>query len=180
MKVLENTPAVLSLGKLCDENGYSCEWINGQKPHLIKNGIRIQCNTENFVSIVVPGLSTSSSSSSHPSTSMTPSRQERHRFTSSSSSSSSPTTTTSSESETRERKDQSEIDSLPVPVSSSNVDDRTEKPVVCRETNHEQPQTNQKFPKTNKKETMIERGNPLFADPVRTSSETRIRSKFGG
>ena len=48
-KVLENTPAVLSLGKLCDENGYSYEWINGQKPHLIKNGIRIQCNTENFV-----------------------------------------------------------------------------------------------------------------------------------
>ena len=30
MKVLENTPAVLSLGKLCDENGYSYEWINGQ------------------------------------------------------------------------------------------------------------------------------------------------------
>ena len=41
MKVLENTPAVLSLGKLCNENGYSYEWINGQKPHLIKNGIRI-------------------------------------------------------------------------------------------------------------------------------------------
>ena len=35
MKVLENTPAVLSLGKLCDENGYTYEWINGQKPHLI-------------------------------------------------------------------------------------------------------------------------------------------------
>ena len=35
MKVLENTPAVLSLGELCDENGYSYEWINGQKPHLI-------------------------------------------------------------------------------------------------------------------------------------------------
>ena len=35
MKVLENTPAVLSLEKLCDENGYSYEWINGQKPHLI-------------------------------------------------------------------------------------------------------------------------------------------------
>ena len=69
MKVLENTPAVLLLGKLCDENGYSYEWINGQKPHLIKNGIRIQCNTENFVPIVVPGLSAISSSSSHPSTS---------------------------------------------------------------------------------------------------------------
>ena len=56
MKVLEDTPAVLSLGKLCDEHGYSYEWITGQKPHLIKNGIRIQCNTENFVRIVVPGL----------------------------------------------------------------------------------------------------------------------------
>ena len=63
MKVLEDTPAVLSLGKLCDEHGYSYEWINGQKPHLIKNGIRIQCITENYVPIVVPGLSASSSSS---------------------------------------------------------------------------------------------------------------------
>ena len=42
MQVLDNTPAVLSLSKLCDENGYSYEWINGQKPHIIKNGIRIQ------------------------------------------------------------------------------------------------------------------------------------------
>ena len=72
MKVLENTPAVLSLGKLCDENGYSYEWINGQKPHLIKDGIRIICNTENFVPIVVPGLSSSSSTSS--SSSRTPMR----------------------------------------------------------------------------------------------------------
>ena len=64
MKVLENTPAVLSLGKLCDENEYSYEWINGQKPHLIKDGIRIICNTENFVPIVVPGLTSSSSTSS--------------------------------------------------------------------------------------------------------------------
>ena len=35
MKVLENTPAVLSLGKLRDENGYSYEGINGQKQHFI-------------------------------------------------------------------------------------------------------------------------------------------------
>ena len=34
VKVLENTPAVLSLGKLCDEKRYFGEWINGQKPHL--------------------------------------------------------------------------------------------------------------------------------------------------
>ena len=47
----------------------SYEWINGQKPHLIKNCIRIQCNTENFVPILVPGLSTSSSSSLLSSTS---------------------------------------------------------------------------------------------------------------
>ena len=66
---------MLSLGKLCDENGYSYERINGQKPHLIQNGIRIQCNTENFVPIVVPGLSTTSSSSS-TSTPSTPSGQE--------------------------------------------------------------------------------------------------------
>ena len=63
MKVLEDTPAVLSLRKLCDEHGYPYEWINGQKPHLIQNGTRIQCNTENFVPIVVSGLSASSSSS---------------------------------------------------------------------------------------------------------------------
>ena len=71
LKVLENTPAVLSRGKLCDENGESYEWINGQKPHLILNGIRIQCNTENFVPIVVPGLSASFSSSSDQSASRT-------------------------------------------------------------------------------------------------------------
>ena len=75
MKLLEDTSAVLSLGKLCDEHGYSYEWINGQKPHLIKNDIRIQCNTENFVKVVVPGLSTTTSSSS-TSTSTTPWGQE--------------------------------------------------------------------------------------------------------
>ena len=126
----ENTPAVLSLGKLCVGNGYFFEWINGRKTHLIKNGIRIQCDTENFVPNVVPGLTTSSSSGSHHSTSMTSSRQERKCSTSSSGSSSSPTVT-SSGNETREREDQSEIDSSPVLVSSSNVDDRSETPVVC-------------------------------------------------
>ena len=29
MKLLEDTPAVLSLGKLCDEHGCSYEWIKG-------------------------------------------------------------------------------------------------------------------------------------------------------
>ena len=147
--VLENTPAVLSLGKLCDENGYSYEWINGQKPHLIKNRIRIQGNTENFVPIVVPGLSTSSSSSSHPSTSMTPTGQESNHPTSSSSSSTSPTTTVSSDSETRERGDLSRIDSHPVPASSSNV------------------------------EEMIERGDPLFAaNPGSAASQPKTKHQI--
>ena len=135
-KVLENTPAVFSLGKRCDENGYSYEWIHGQKPHLIKKGIRIPCNTENFVPIVVPGLSSSSSGSS--STSMTPSRQESHSSSFSSASSSSPTV---SENKTREQEDQIESDISPVQVSNS-VDDRSGQP----------------------DETPIERGNPLNSE----------------
>ena len=71
------------------KTGIPNEWINGQKPHLIKDGIRIICNTENFVPIVVPGLSSSSSASS--STSRTPMKQESHSSSSSSSSPSSPT-----------------------------------------------------------------------------------------
>ena len=125
MKVIEDTPAVLSLGKLCDEHGYSYEWINGQKPHLIKIGIRIQCNTENFVPIVVPGLSTSSSSSLPSSTSMTPLRQEIDHPTSSSSSSTSPTitsSTVSSDNWTRARGDLSGIDSYLAAVSSKHVE----------------------------------------------------------
>ena len=137
MKILENTPAVLSLGKLCDENGYSYEWINGQKPHLIKNGIRIQCNTENFVPIVVPGLSTSSPTGSDQSASRTLSRQESHCSTSSSSSSSSPTGT-SSDNETREREDRTEGDISPVTVSTK-VDDRTGQPVVNQANKFQNP-----------------------------------------
>ena len=149
LKVLDNTPAVLSLGKLCDENGYSYEWINGQKPHLIKNGIRIICNTENFVPIVVPGLSSSSSGSS--STSRTPMKQESH---SSSPSSASPSSPTVSEIQFREREDAINSDISPVPMSNS-VDDRSGQP--------DEIQANE-TPKPNKKETPIERGNPLCSD----------------
>ena len=157
MTVFENTPAVLSLGKLCDENGCSYEWINCQKLHLIRNGMRIQCNTENFVPIVVPGLPSSSSSSSHPSTSMAPSRQERNHPTSSLSSSTSPTTTVLSDSETREREDLSGIDFHPVPASSSHVEEMIERgdPLLPKPT---------KNPKPNKDETTIERRDPLCSD----------------
>ena len=142
MKVLENTPAVLSLGELCDQNGYSYEWINGQKPHLIQNEIRTQCNTENVVPVVVPGLSTSSSSGSYHSTSMTPSRQERHCSTSSSTSSTSPTV--------------SEIQTplqckcqLQLMIDQGNLIEP--KPINLQKT-------------PNKNETAIERGNPLESE----------------
>ena len=101
---------------------YSYEWINGQKPHLIKDGIRIICNTENFVPIVVPGLTSSSSASS--STSWTPTTQESH---SSSSSSSSPSSPTVGEIPVRETEDAPDCDISPVPVSEL-VDDRSGKP----------------------------------------------------
>ena len=143
IKVLENTPAVLSLGKLCDEHGYSCEWVNGQKPHLTKNGIRIQCNTENFVPIVVPGLSTSSSSNLHSSITMTPSRQEIDHPTSSSSSSSSPTTTVSSGSEIRAREDLCGIDSYPVTVSSDHVERKERGDPLTKPTKNPKPNKNE-------------------------------------
>ena len=125
LKVLANTPAVLSLGEHCDENGYSYEWINGQKPHLIKNAIRIQCNSENFFPVVVPGLSRSSSGS----TSKTPSKQEGHSSSSSSSSSSSPTATSSYD-VTREREDRTKSDASPVTVSTNVEPIKSQKPII--------------------------------------------------
>ena len=64
VQILHDTLAVLSSGKLCEEHGYTYEWANCQKPHLTKNGNRILCKTENFVLVVLPGLSSSSRASS--------------------------------------------------------------------------------------------------------------------
>ena len=93
---------------------------------------------------MVPGLSSSSSASS--STLRTSLKQESH---SSSSSSSSPSSLTVGEIPVREREDATVNDTSPVPVSNL-VDDRSGKP--------ENVQAN-KNPKTNKKETTIERRN---------------------
>ena len=156
MKVLENTPAVLSLGKLCDENGYSYECITGQKPHLIENGIRIQCNTANVVAIVVLGLSTSSSSSLPSSTSMTLSRQEIDHPKSSSSSSTSPTmtsSTVSSESVARQvRGDPCGIDSYPAGVSSKHVERQERGDPYSSEASEELLNKPTKNPRPNKNE----------------------------
>ena len=62
VQLLEETPAVLSLGKLCEDHGYSYGWVSGQKPRLTKEGKIIICKTDNFVPLVVPGLSTNSGS----------------------------------------------------------------------------------------------------------------------
>ena len=74
-------------------------------------------------------------------------KQESH---SSSSSSSSPSSSTVGEISVREREDVPDSDISPVPVCEL-VDDRSGKP--------EETQAN-KNPKTNKKKTTIERGNP--------------------
>ena len=57
VQLFEETPSVLSLGKLCEDHGYSCEWVSGQKPRLTKDGKSIICKTDNCVPLVVPGLS---------------------------------------------------------------------------------------------------------------------------
>ena len=123
----------------------------------MKNSIRIQCNAENFVPIVVPGLSTSSSSSFSSSTSMKPSRQEIDHPTSSSSSSTSPTMTVSSDSETGAREDMCGRDSHPVPVSSSHVE-RIERgdPLLTKPTKNPKPNKNENHEK--------EQGDPLYSD----------------
>ena len=36
VQLLEATPAVRSLRKLCEDHGYSYEWVRGQKPRLTK------------------------------------------------------------------------------------------------------------------------------------------------
>ena len=44
--LLQETPAVLSLRKLCEEHGYTYHWKSGQKPHLIKKGKRTDCKNQ--------------------------------------------------------------------------------------------------------------------------------------
>ena len=64
LQLLDETPAVLSLGKLCEDHGYSDDWVSGQKPRLTKDVKTITLKMNNFVPLVVPGLSSSTCSSS--------------------------------------------------------------------------------------------------------------------
>ena len=160
MKVLHDTPAVFIARKaFAMKHGYSFEWINGQKPHLIKHDIRIQCNTENFVPIVVPGLSTSSSSSS-TSPHMTPSRQEIDHPTSSSSSSTSPTMTSSTvSSESVERQERGD------PCSS----ETSEEHLLTKPTKNPKPNKNENHEK--------EQGDLLCSDIPEWLQEFREKSR---
>ena len=67
---------MLSLGKLCEEHGYTYHWKSSQKPHLIKDGKRIDCNIFYCGPFIVPGISTSSSSITPSSASSPSSSQE--------------------------------------------------------------------------------------------------------
>ena len=69
---LEETPPVQSLGQLCEDHGYSYEWVSGRKPRLTKEGKTITCKTDNFVPLVVPGLSINSGSDSSSCSSSSP------------------------------------------------------------------------------------------------------------
>ena len=62
VQVLDDTPAVLSLGNLFEDHGCCYEWVSGQKPQLTKEGKTIVCKTNNFVPLFVPGLSSNSGS----------------------------------------------------------------------------------------------------------------------
>ena len=51
VQLREDTPAVLSLGKLCEEHGYSNVWASGQRPLLNKQGKSIAFKTEKFCTL---------------------------------------------------------------------------------------------------------------------------------
>ena len=72
--LLEETPAVL--GKLREDHGYTYRWISGRKPHLIRNGKRIDCNNSKYVPFAVLGLSASSCSTAPSPTSPSSSSQD--------------------------------------------------------------------------------------------------------
>ena len=73
---LEETPAVLSVGKLCEDHGFSYHWTSCQKAHLTKKGQIISCSFSNCVPFVVPGITASSSSTTPSSASSSSSSQD--------------------------------------------------------------------------------------------------------
>ena len=76
VQLLEDTPAVLTLRKTCEE------WKEGHTPNLMKNGKSVSCKCDNFVPIVVldrsseAHLASSAEDSAESTKEMTPDEQE--------------------------------------------------------------------------------------------------------
>ena len=51
MMLVEDSPAVLTLGCLGEEMGYASEWKKEESPSLIKDGKVMRCKSENYVPI---------------------------------------------------------------------------------------------------------------------------------
>ena len=65
LQLLEDTPAVLFLGKLCKGHGYTHERPNGREPRLTKKmGSRLSAKPGTSFFLVVPGISSSSTTTS--------------------------------------------------------------------------------------------------------------------
>ena len=119
VQLLEETPAVPSIGKHCEHHGYSYEWVSEDWKTII-------CKTDNFALLVVPWLSTNpESSSSSTSLSQDSLRKEAERaggnsMRLASSSSSSPVSERSYELATRRQ----ERESLNMQNHNKKTDDR--------------------------------------------------------
>ena len=151
-------------GKLCDEHRYSYEWINGQKPHLVKKRYLDTMQHRELRSDRGSWFVNEFFFQVASTTAMTPSRQEIDHPTSSSSSSTSPSmtsSTVSTESVGRQVRgdfhgmDSCPVISCPVIVLSKRWEAWTRRPVDQATQN----------PKPNKNEDHdLERGDLLKSD----------------
>ena len=62
--VLDNCPPALSLGVLCDDEGYNYSWTHNEKPILSKGNIRVELSPSQGVPTVVSAQETDSEESS--------------------------------------------------------------------------------------------------------------------
>ena len=163
MKVLENTPAVLSLGKLCDENGYSYEWIGGKKPHLsdtMQHGELRSYRGSRLVNEFFVRFSSFNFNDTFKAGRLL--HRQQHQVI------------------MRLEKERTELKVIPLQCLC-------QFPMLMIERGNPlwTKPTKNNFQKEIKKETKIERGNPLSADSSRASSEIpewlqEFRENFGG
>ena len=61
--LLPNTVAVLSLGLLVDDLGFSYHWTPKREPYLKRGKVKVTCHPSNNVPFIYPGVSSDESSS---------------------------------------------------------------------------------------------------------------------